>query len=129
MAELLVVDTSVLIDVRRNVSHAVEYVAELAARRLAAIHPVSVGEMLDGVLNRRHLDETMEFLTAFRRLKVKTVDFDRCIGIQVETRLPFGVGWPDCLIAATCIRLALPLVTLNDKHFRPIRGMKVIRPY
>jgi hypothetical protein len=40
-----------------------------------------------------------------------------------------GVGWPDCLIAATCIRLGLPLVTLNDKHFRAIRGLRVVRPY
>ena len=35
----------------------------------------------------------------------------------------------DCLIAATCLRLGLPLVTVNDKHFRPIRRLRVIRPY
>jgi predicted nucleic acid-binding protein len=43
----------------------------------------------------------------------------------LSTRL----GWPDCLIAAAALRLDLPLVTLNDKHFKPIRGLRVVRPY
>ncbi len=43
--------------------------------------------------------------------------------------LSHGVGWPDCLIAATALRLGLPVVTLNDKRFKVFKGLRVVRPY
>ena len=33
------------------------------------------------------------------------------------------------LIAAAAVRLHIPVATLNDKHFRSIPSVKVIRPY
>jgi predicted nucleic acid-binding protein len=44
-------------------------------------------------------------------------------------RLSHGVGWPDCLIAATAIRLGRPVATTNVKHFTPFPNLQVIRPY
>ena len=43
--------------------------------------------------------------------------------------LSHGIGWPDCLIGATALRLRVAVVTLNDKHFKAIRGLRVVRPY
>jgi len=40
-----------------------------------------------------------------------------------------GTDWVDCLVAASAIRLGLPIATINEKHFRPIKGLTVIRPY
>ena len=33
---------------------------------------------------------------------------------------------PDC---GDVLRLGLPLLTLNDKHFKAIRGLRVVRLY
>lgn len=129
MADRLVIDTSVLIDFRRDRPHAAPFVLALLNKDAASIHPVSAAEMLDGVLDREDLRRTILFLAAFRRPAVKPADFEMCLSLMSQVRLPHGIGWPDCLIAATCIRLGLPLVTLNDKHFRPIRGLHVVRPY
>ncbi len=105
------------------------FVLGLLARNVAYIHPVCCAELLEGTQNRGELGRTLEFLAGFRRMMVKPADFDVCLSLLAQLRLSHGVGWADCLIAATCIRVGLPLVTLNDKHFRAIRGLKVIRPY
>ncbi len=39
------------------------------------------------------------------------------------------MGWVDCLIAATSIRLNLPIYTSNLKHFRLLKGVTAITPY
>jgi predicted nucleic acid-binding protein len=60
---------------------------------------------------------------------VKSADMERAVQFVRAYTLAHGTGWPDCLLAATCLRLEVPVVTLNDKHFSPIRGLAVIRPY
>ena len=60
---------------------------------------------------------------------MRNLDFVAGLGLVQRHTLGLSIGWPDCLIAATCLRLDLPLVTLNDKHFKPIRGLSVLRPY
>ena len=129
MPERFVADTDLLIDYGHDVPDAVAVISGSGASGLVFVHSVSVMEILQGVLNRRHLAETLSFLAAFRRVHAKSADHEHAVQLMVEYRLSHGIGWPDCLIAATCLRLALPLVTLNDKHFRPIRGLRVVRPY
>jgi predicted nucleic acid-binding protein len=46
-----------------------------------------------------------------------------------QHRLSAGIGFLDCLLAATAIENGLVLATVNDKHFRPLSGLKVERPY
>lgn len=129
MAERLVIETSVLVDYQRRVPAARIVVDKLAEKDAVTVHPVSAAEMLVGARDQPNMLETLRFLASFHRLIVKPSDHERCLLLVAEYRLSHGIGWPDCLIAATCIRLALPLVTLNDKHFRPIRGLRVVRPY
>jgi predicted nucleic acid-binding protein len=129
MPDRVLIDTSILVDFRRNHSDASGYVMSLLERDAACLHPVAAAELLDGVRDRKDLLETAHFLQAFRRVAVKPADFEACLGCMSQFRLSHGIGWPDCLIAATALRLKLPVATLNDRHFRPFRGLKVIRPY
>jgi predicted nucleic acid-binding protein len=129
VADMQVVDTSVLIDQRRGVQSAARYVSDLAARNIAAIHPVTAAEMITGTPDRSPLARVKAMLSPFRALAVRNTDFVLAIELLERHVLAVRIGWPDCLIAATCLRLDLPLVTLNDKHFKPIRGLSVVRPY
>jgi predicted nucleic acid-binding protein len=129
MPDGLVIDTSVLIDYRRNNPDAAAFLLGLLSSNRALVHPVCASELLQGALDRADLRRSIEFLAAFKRPAVKPADFEQCLALLVQLRLAHGIGWPDCLIAATCMRLRLPLVTLNDKHFRSIRGLKLVRPY
>lgn len=85
--------------------------------------------MLEGVQDLADQRHTITFLATFKRLAVKSSDFEHCLLLMAEVHLAYSIGWADCLIAATYMRLGLPLVTLNDKHFRAIRGLRVVRPY
>lgn len=125
----MVIDTSVLIDFRRDHANAIRYLAGLLETDAIVVHPVTAAELLEGVRDRADQYETMEFLAKLRRLAIKPADFEACLTLMMALHLSHGIGWADCLIAATCIRLGLPLVTLNDKHFRAIRGLRVVRPY
>lgn len=93
------------------------------------LHPVSEAELLVGACNRFDLRRLEVRIAHLRRVRVESIDFDHCIAFVRRFGLSHGVGWPDCLIAATAIRLGVPLVTLNDKHFKVFKGLKVRRPY
>ena len=129
MADRLVMDTCVLVEYENGESDATAYVNLFGAKGLLVVHPVSVMELLDGVHDLRHLTQTLALIAAFPRVPVKNADHDLAVQFMVNYRLSHNIDWPDCLIAATCIRLGLPLVTRNDKHFRAIRGLRVVRPY
>ncbi len=129
MPDRWVIETTILIDHRRNIPAAVALVDSLHVKNVAVVHPISAAELLEGARDKQDMLETYRFLASFRRAIVKPADHERCLLLLSQYRLSHGIGWPDCLIAATCLRLDLPLVTLNDKHFRPVRGLKVLRPY
>lgn len=129
MGSVLVLDTSVLIDHERGSAAAAEYVAPLLRRNVAAIHPVTQAELLFGAQDRSHLARVRTMIGAFRLIAVRNADFTVAIELLEKHTLKQRVGWPDCLIAATCLRLAAPLVTLNTSDFKAFRGLNVIRPY
>lgn len=129
MAERLVLDTSVLIDYKRKRPEAGRFVTGLVGHNAGWVHPVAVAELVEGVRDRADLTETMAFLLTLRRVPVKHADLEQCIVLLARFGLSHGVGWPDCLMAATCLRLDLPFVTVNDRDFRIFRGLKVVRPY
>ena len=129
MADVLVLDTSVLIEHERGAVAAATYVTNLIRKNTAAVHPVTGAELLFGARDRSHLRAVQTMLGSLRVLVVRNSDFVVAGDLLERYVLTHRVGWPDCLIAATCQRLGVPLVTMNDKDFRIFRGLKVIRPY
>lgn len=129
MADGQLFDSTVVIDGHNGDARALAYLEPLIRKGAAFTHPVSAAEVLAGALNRRELTSLDRFLGAFRMAGVKQRDFLDALNSLRLLTLAHRIGWPDCLIAATGIRLGLPVVTVNDRHFRLIRGLSVIRPY
>jgi predicted nucleic acid-binding protein len=129
VAEALVVDATVLIDHLRGHADATGYLSPLLARKAVALHPAVHAEVLCGARDARHLRALDITLGSVRTIRARGDDFVRALDLVRSHRLPSGIGWADCLIAATALRLRLPVVTLNDKHFKAVRGLRVIRPY
>lgn len=122
-----VIDSSIIIDYLLARPSAVEFIERSVGRARLRTTTVVQGEMLQGARNRVELREIDGLLRLFRIDRTRDVDFETAIPLLRAHRLAHGIGWPDCLIAATCMRL--PLATLHDKHFRCVRGLKVLRPY
>lgn len=129
MADAYIADATVLIDYLRAAPSAIEFLTPLLDRRAIVLHPAVLAEVLWGARDRRHLVQLDTELAKLKQCSIKSADMLTAIALVRTLTLSHGVGWPDCFIAATCLRLRLPLMTLNDRHFKPIRGLSVIRPY
>ncbi len=123
-----IADTSFLIDLTRSHPAAVAFARSGPGSRIL-VHPASEAEVLVGARDRKDLRNIVFTLRKFSRAQLDPRDFHHCLAFVERYTLTHGIGWPDCLIAATALRLKLPIVTLNDKHFRPFRALKVVRPY
>jgi predicted nucleic acid-binding protein len=125
----LVFDTSILVDHTRGIASALAYVRALRHSIRPCAHTVSAAEFLSGARNKKEWREAELYLSQFRMIVPNAGDFRQCLMLLGSHRLRDGIGWPDCLIAASCLRLGIPILTLNDKHFRVVKTLKVIRPY
>jgi predicted nucleic acid-binding protein len=121
-------DSSLLIDFLNGKPGALEFAGENPSSRWR-MHPAAEAEVLAGARDRPELRQLMAALAVLRRVRVTAEDFDHCIAFVKRFTLSHGIGWPDCLIAASALRMRIPVATLNDKHFSRIPGLRVVRPY
>lgn len=123
------IDAAILIDYLRGRLDAREAVAAAAAEGPLTTHSVAAAEVIQGALDKGDLRATERLLADFEIIVPTPDDFRGGLDLLRSYCLSHGVGWPDCLIAATAIRLGVPVLTRNDKHFRVLKGVKVQRPY
>ncbi|MGH7133183.1 MAG: PIN domain-containing protein, partial [Phycisphaerales bacterium] len=82
-----------------------------------------------GLRDRNEIKEFDKLTSQTRTLFPTDADWTLAMRLGRLHARSSGVDWVDCLVAATAMRLGVPVATINEKHFRPIRGLKVIRPY
>ena len=128
MSETLV-DSSIVIDYLRGRRVAQGFLDGLRVRDELATHVVVVAEVLAGARNLQELIEIDRAVKIFRVVPISAEDSIASLELYKRHRLVDGVGWLDCLMAATCLRESLPIATLNDRHFRAFDGLRVMRPY
>lgn len=121
-------DTSILVDVLRGNEAARDWVDSLPAQS-RFLSCVSAAELIAGCRNRRE----QRALDRERRLYT-TIWLDEPasrLGLDLYSRhhLSHGIGFLDCLIAATAALRTLIVATLNVKHFEPLLDVRVRRPY
>jgi len=110
MAETIV-DTSVVIDYLRGSAQAAEYPETLRRAGWLATHTVVVAEVLVGARNQHEQTAIAQVLGEFRIHPMNASDAGESISLLKRHRLSRGTGWLDCLIAATALRLNLPVAT------------------
>jgi predicted nucleic acid-binding protein len=123
------IDTSILIDMFRGHVGAAQYVSAAINSREACLHPLVAAEILAGSRNRREMAQFDRALSVLQPVASEAADWDACLTLFRTLHLAHGIGWEDCLIAATALRLKLDVATLNDKHFQAVPGLQVVRPY
>ncbi len=121
-----VVDTSVLVDVLRLRSTAVDWFYN---QNNLAITPMIQMELIAGAASKVDQQKAIQFIKQMQMLPLLPEDVTWAMEQQLQYSLSHNVGMNDCLIAATAKRLNLPLMTTNLKHFAPLLGTQVQRPY
>ena len=125
MSKPQLLDTDVLIDYLRGSDPAVRYFAEAQERLL--ISAVSVAELYAGVKGEAEEIQLADFIASF---EIAEIDFPTARQGGLFRNQYFrshGVGLADALIAASAIRCAACLITLNQKHFPMLSDVEV--PY
>jgi predicted nucleic acid-binding protein len=121
-------DTSILIDVLRGSTVARRWI-DAQPVSVCAISVITAAELLAGCRNHRE-QRTVEREIASYQILWLDEDISRtAIDFYQRFHLSHGVGFFDCLIAATALNHDLKIATLNLRHFSPLPAVRAERPY
>jgi predicted nucleic acid-binding protein len=125
----MILDSSIVIDYLRGRAAAMTFVNSLGSTGILRTHCVVVGEVLFGARNRSEQDDIDRFFSGFIVEPIVSADCTTALDLLRQFRLSHNLSLPDAFIAATSLRLQVPVATLNDKHFSMIPGLSALRPY
>ena len=107
MAERIVIDTDVLVDVSRGVQEAVAYLAGVEEKATLMTTVVTEMELIVGCRSKGELRRLDRFLGRFRIVKLSEAVFDVAVRLLRRFRLSHGLLIPDALIAAATLSVGL----------------------
>ncbi|MBI4674026.1 MAG: type II toxin-antitoxin system VapC family toxin [Chloroflexi bacterium] len=128
MADLVIVDTDILIDVGRGVSDAVACLEQIEQRATLAISVVTQMELIIGCRDKVELRNLEKFLARFLVVKLSEHASDTGVDLLRRYRSSHGLLIADALIAATAIASEVFFVTKNQRDYRFIAGLRLL-PY
>ncbi len=126
---MILLDTSVFIDYFRKTNKNNSLLSQvLSTNERIAISVVTHFEILIGNTAQQNsfwelILENITILDYNYQLNQQAVDTQKQL-IKINKRLAFQ----DLLIGATAIYYNYPLATLNEKHFKHIKGLQLITP-
>ncbi len=124
-----IIDSSILIDFLRGRPEAERFLTTVRAERRLATHAAVVAEVLTGVLNKHEQAAVDELVAIFHLHFPSAQDIELSLDLLRRLRLSHGVGWIDCLIAATALRTESTIATLDRKHFTLFENLTPLFPY
>ena len=122
------IDTAILVDLLRGNTLAKSWL-DGQPQGVAAISVVTVAELLAGCRNQGEQKAVEMELGLYPVLWLSESISQLAITWYGKYHLSHGVGFLDCLIGATASLNHLELCTLNEKHFRPLPQIQLLRPY
>jgi len=128
VAELIVVDTDILIDAGRGISEAIDYLQELEHSTRLAVSIVTQMELIVGCRNKAELQALEQFLKRFRILKLNEAISDKAVELLQQYRLSHGLRIADAFIAATALSWSCSLASKNQRDYRFIADLDLL-PY
>lgn len=127
MNKLLIVDSDILIDVGRNDSTAIDKLKVENDNYTLAISSITEMELIVGCRNKTELRYLDQFLNSFEVITLNEEISRKAIELLKQYRLSHGLLIPDCIIAATAIVLIAKLLTKNQKHFKFIKELQLLK--
>jgi predicted nucleic acid-binding protein len=128
VAQLILVDTDILIDVGRKATAAVDYLEYMEKQATLGVSVITQMELMVGCRNKRELRALERFLRRFSIISLNEAIADAGVTLLRRYRLSHGLLIADALIAATALTVDSPLVTKNQRDYRFIEALELL-PY
>jgi predicted nucleic acid-binding protein len=125
---IVVLDTSILVALFRGSKDARTFVTSVPLSR-RWISAVTAAELVEGCRNRQEIRKLDRELRRYNLAWITEAQSQLADRWHRRFRLSHGVGYLDSLIGAAAFSLGATVATLNDKHFRALPGLEVIRPF
>jgi predicted nucleic acid-binding protein len=123
-----VLDTSIIIDLLRGDPRAVSWYQSLQTQEVA-ITPIVWIETVEGATNRIRLNQFTRFLKQFHVEHPTPKDNEWAMEQFAQFHLSHRIDYEDIMIASITVRLAVPLYTLNIRHYAPLPNLDERQPY
>jgi len=125
-ADMIVVDTDILIDAAHSVEDAVNCLQQIEEKSVLAISVVTSMEMIIGCRNKKELTLLDHFFQRFEILSLENQISDTATELLKTYRLSHGLLIADALIAATAIVKGTQLISKNQKDYRFIEQLDLL---
>jgi len=122
-----IADTNILIELYRRDPAAISW---FAVARGISITSVTWLEFMDGVRGKQGQARCLQIIAQFGLEYLTVSDQQFAMSSVHRFRLSHGVSMKDCLIASSCHRFQVPILTKNVKDFAPLLpAALIVRPY
>lgn len=119
---MILCDTNILIEFYKGAPAILESLRTIELPNLA-ISVITAGELYYGAKDRRELRKIKAHLSLLHQIAIDEEISAIFLDLLETYSLSHKISIPDALIAATAIRLEIPLYTLNVKDFRYIPNL------
>lgn len=128
MAEVLLVDTDILIDSARAQPDAIAFLKEHEDAYALSLSIVTEMELLVGCRNKVEQNRLNRSLECFTIICLQESMSSKAAQLLRTYSLSHGLLIPDAFIAATAMVLGVPLATKNRRDYQFIKGLQLL-PY
>lgn len=125
-ANVLLIDTDVLIDYSRGIQKTKDYLEKLEHSHRLSISVITKLELMVGCENKLAFNALKKFLTNFEIIQISKSSSEMAVSLFETYRLSHGVMIPDMLIASTALTFEIPLLTKNRKDFGFIKNIDLM---
>lgn len=123
MANKILVDTSILIDLQKGQPNTIKKFDKLKEKVI--ISRITACEFIYGAKNKKEKKVNMQFIDHLKIVEVNETISEYTYSLLDKHGLATKLGIADAIIAATAIVKDLPLWTLNKKHFLKIKELEL----
>ncbi len=124
---MYLLDTDILVDILRGHQPAIEWLKKTT--EVISIHGFVAMELVQGCRNRKEQDSITREIEKYTLIWPDEVILKNAYEIYKGYYLSNSVGIIDAIIGQTAVDRDMPLCTFNEKHYKIIENIELVKPY
>lgn len=124
---MVVVDADIIIMVLRGNQYAANYLKEEVGAWQIVLSCITVTEIMQGAKDKQDLQRINKFLNQYIVVPIQLEISEIFTNLVNKFVLSHDTGIADTLVAATALHYNLPLLTNNQKHFKHIPNLQLVK--